>query len=173
MTIEGKDAEYWGGYYGPRFTDERLYIELETQSEEKNLLKRFGCHPINSDTGICSYFNLGFGHAYYLNGKQVISSPWSSHQEYDASLFLPSPYPYTAFSKNYSPFTCQLTLDFPHYVGGSSYLIRGSLMAEDIVEVPLQNIEIASIGKMLDVKVAFKMDYREFKDGEILLVLKS
>jgi hypothetical protein len=26
---------------------------------------------------------------------------------------------------------------------------------------------------MWDVKVAFKMDYREFKDGDILLILKT
>ena len=52
-------------------------------------------------------------------------------------------------------------------------MIRGSLLAGDIVDVPLQNVEITSSGEMWDVKVAFKMDYREFKDGEILLVLKS
>jgi hypothetical protein len=102
------------------------------------LLKRFGCNPVNADAGLCSYFNLGFGHTYYLNGKKVLSTPWSNHQEYDASLFLPSPYPFTAFSAQYSPISCQLTLDFPHYVGASCYLIRGSLLAGDNVEVPLQ-----------------------------------
>jgi hypothetical protein len=47
------------------------------------------------------------------------------------------------------------------------------LLAGDIVDVPLQDIEITSSGKMWDVKLAFKMDYRDFKDGEILLILKS
>ena len=137
------------------------------------MLKRFGCNPVNADYGLNSFFNLGFGHTYYLNGKQALSNPWSNHQEYDASLFMPSLYPSTAFSANHSPISCQLTLDLPHYVGGSSYLIRGSLLAGDIVEIPLQDIEITSSGKMWDVKVAFKMDYRDFKDGEILLILKS
>lgn len=137
------------------------------------MLKRFGCNPLNADSGLCSYFNLGFGHTYYLNGKQALSNPWSNYQEYDASLFLPSLYLTTAFSTNHSPISCQLTLDLPHYVGGSSYLIRGSLLAGDIVEIPLQDIEITSSGKMWDVKLAFKMDYRDFKDGEILLILKS
>ena len=41
-------------------------------------------------------------------------------------------------------------------------------MAEDSVEVPLNSFEIAE-GEIWDVKVAFKMDYRIFKDGEIIL----
>jgi hypothetical protein len=78
-----------------------------------------------------------------------------------------------AFSKHGSDFTYQVTTDIPHYVGGSSLLIKGSFTQEnDEVVIKLQDqVEITKEEGIYDVKVAFKMDYRVFKKGEITLIL--
>jgi hypothetical protein len=67
-----------------------------------------------------------------------------------------------------------VTTDIPHYVGGSSLLIKGSFNQEnDEITIKLQDkVEIMKEEGIYDVKVAFKMDYRVFKKGEINLVLK-
>ena len=121
---------------------------------------------------VSTFFNLGFGNNYYLNGKQISNSKWNNYTEYDASLLLISTSQQTAISRQGQSFTYLVTTDIPHYVGGSSLLIKGSFTAEsDDVAIKLQDIEISEDG-IYDVKVAFKMDYKLFKKGEISLVLK-
>jgi len=109
-----------------------------------------------------------------LNGKQISGDKWNNYGEYDASLFLSNLSSQVAFSKHGSDFTYQVTTDIPHYVGGSSLLIKGSFAQEnDEVVIKLQNkVEITKEEGIYDVKVAFKMDYRLFKKGEITLVLR-
>jgi endo-beta-N-acetylglucosaminidase D len=169
----GKDAEYWGGYYGTVFSNERFFIHTKQTTSEKNILATFGNRGIAFDN-VSTFFNLGFGNNYYLNGKQVSGDKWNNYGEYDASLLLSNLSSQVAFSKHGSDFTYQVTTDIPHYVGGSSLLIKGSFNQEnDEVTIKLQDkVEIMKEEGIYDVKVAFKMDYRVFKKGEITLVLK-
>ena len=114
---------------------------------------------------------MGFGSSYWLNGVRCLNHAWSSYSDYDASLLLS--YPRTvSSSKHHSSITSEVTLDPPHYTGGSSYHLRGSLLADDSVEILLQ--EGLSIpqgdGGLWDVKVAFRLaDYSAFRDGELVL----
>ena len=71
LTIQGKDAEYWGGFYGPQFSEERLYIEVDQASAvDKSILKRFGNKGIKRDD-VSTFFNLGFGNTYFIDGKEL------------------------------------------------------------------------------------------------------
>ena len=95
----GKDAEYWGGHYGTVFSNERLYVHAKQSTQEKNLLKSFGNRGVQFDS-ISTFFNLGFGNNYYINGEQVSGLKWKNHAEYDASLILSSIGPQLAYSKH-------------------------------------------------------------------------
>ena len=41
VTEEGRDTEYWGGFYGSEFSGEKLYLEIDAEEKEKNLLLQF------------------------------------------------------------------------------------------------------------------------------------
>ena len=107
------------------FSNERFFIHTKQTTSEKNLLATFGSKGIAFDN-ISTFFNVGFGNNYYLNGKQISGDNWINYGEYDASLLLSNLSSQVAFSKHGSDFTYQVTTDIPHYVGGSSLLIKGS-----------------------------------------------
>jgi hypothetical protein len=48
---------------------------------------------------VSTFFNLGFGNNYYLNGKQISNSKWNNYTEYDASLLVISTSQQTAISR--------------------------------------------------------------------------
>jgi endo-beta-N-acetylglucosaminidase D len=121
------------------FSSERFFIHTKQTTSEKDLLSTFGNRGISFDN-ISTFFNLGFGNNYYLNGKQISSDKWNNLSEYDASLLLSTLSSQVAFSKHGSDFTYQVTTDIPHYVGGSSLLIKGSFTQEnDEVVIKLQD----------------------------------
>jgi hypothetical protein len=86
------------------FSCERFFIHTKQTTSEKDLLSTFGNRGISFDN-ISTFFNLGFGNNYYLNGKQISADKWNNLSEYDASLLLSTLSSQVAFSKHGSDFT--------------------------------------------------------------------
>lgn len=95
----GKDAEFWGGHYGTVFSNERLYVHTKQMTQEKNLLKSFGNRGVLFES-VSTFFNLGFGNNYYINGELISDKKWNNYAEYDASLLLSNTSSQLAYSKH-------------------------------------------------------------------------
>lgn len=175
---EGKDVEYWAGHFGTQFAGERLYIESGGESTLENprdLLSIFKSQPLTFES-VSTFFNIGHGTDYYIDGDKVATGNYANLNEYD--LFLMKTVNGSLFSSKGNPFYFEITQEGPHFVGGSCLQIKGSLEQEDFVTIFLQDLVfkprddskvINTEETVFDIKVAFKLDFASFS-GVISLV---
>ncbi|CDW80610.1 cytosolic endo-beta-n-acetylglucosaminidase [Stylonychia lemnae] len=172
----GMDAEVWAGHYGAQFSDERLYLDISkanaTACNNTSLHDRFQSRGLEFED-ICTYFNIGHGNAYFVDGIEVTKGNYSHHCEYDIVLL--KSINQNIQSKLGQDILSQITLDGPHFNGGSCLQILGQLADKnDEVYIPLQDICLRHnpLIELYDIKIAFKFDYPKFKTGCIAMVLQ-